>query len=169
MTTIKSFGSLSSGLLARKGFARPAMRSPLHQYPLENEMPGETQLDDLGWNDMGEPEPVSAPAEVVPISPAVDAALAVPREAVKPEILRQQEAMARLIRIPQRRPRGTALTEGRRAAFTLRVDAERHFLLRRACAAMQCSAQVLLLEAFDRMLADMPELAHFPESDEFPG
>jgi len=52
----KAFASLSSGLLARKGAARPAMKPQ-----------GFTQiggnLDDLGWNDMGfePPKPALAP------------------------------------------------------------------------------------------------------------
>ncbi len=42
----KPFASLSSGLLARKGAARPAMR------PQGFGQVGQT-LEDLGWNDMG--------------------------------------------------------------------------------------------------------------------
>ncbi len=52
----KPFASLSSGLLARKGAARPAMR------PQGFGQMG-AGLDDLGWNDMGfePPKPVLAP------------------------------------------------------------------------------------------------------------
>lgn len=47
----KSFASLSAGLLARKGGARPAMRrQPLGQLGLAAHG---GQADDLGWNDMG--------------------------------------------------------------------------------------------------------------------
>lgn len=53
MSEPKPFASLSSGLLARKGAARPAMRPQ-----------GFTQqsasLDDLGWNDMGHDEAKAA-------------------------------------------------------------------------------------------------------------
>jgi hypothetical protein len=53
----KAFASLSSGLLARKGAARPAMRP--------QGFGGQTGagLDDLGWNDMGfePPKPALAP------------------------------------------------------------------------------------------------------------
>jgi len=51
----KAFASLSSGLLARKGAARPAMR------PQGFAQLGAT-LEDLGWNDMGfePPKPVLA-------------------------------------------------------------------------------------------------------------
>ena len=49
LAAARPFASLSSGLLARKGQARPAMRR-------------QTTLaeagDDLGWNDMGEPLPL---------------------------------------------------------------------------------------------------------------
>lgn len=52
----KAFASLSSGLLARKGAARPAMKPQGF-----NQIGG--SLEDLGWNDMGfePPKPVVAP------------------------------------------------------------------------------------------------------------
>ena len=52
----KAFASLSSGLLARKGAARPAMKPQGF-----NQIGG--SLDDLGWDDMGfePPKPVLAP------------------------------------------------------------------------------------------------------------
>ena len=52
----KAFASLSSGLLARKGAARPAMR------PQGFGQSG-SSLEDLGWNDMGfePPKPALAP------------------------------------------------------------------------------------------------------------
>jgi hypothetical protein len=47
----KPLASLTSGLLARKGGARPAMRrQPLGSGPVN---PGGNGYDDLGWNDMG--------------------------------------------------------------------------------------------------------------------
>lgn len=51
-TVPKPFASLSSGLLARKGQARPAMR---RQSTLAE------AGDALGWNDMGEPLPLPDP------------------------------------------------------------------------------------------------------------
>ena len=48
MRETKSFASLSSGLLARKGAAKPAMR------PAAFGTFG-ASLDDCGWDDMGEP------------------------------------------------------------------------------------------------------------------
>ncbi len=50
MSDPKPFASLSSGLLARKGAARPAMRPQGFSTPSAN-------LDDLGWNDMGGDHP----------------------------------------------------------------------------------------------------------------
>src|SRR3712207_4815386 len=52
----KPFASLSSGLLARKGAARPAMRP-------QGFGQGGASLEDLGWNDMGfePPRPAAAP------------------------------------------------------------------------------------------------------------
>jgi hypothetical protein len=51
----KPFASLSSGLLARKGAARPAMRP-------QGFGQGGSGLEDLGWNDMGFEPPKPAPA-----------------------------------------------------------------------------------------------------------
>jgi hypothetical protein len=52
----KAFASLSSGLLARKGAARPAMRP-------QGFGQGGSGLEDLGWNDMGfePPKPAIVP------------------------------------------------------------------------------------------------------------
>jgi hypothetical protein len=52
----KAFASLSSGLLARKGAARPAMKP-------QGFGQGGAGMEDLGWNDMGfePPKPVVAP------------------------------------------------------------------------------------------------------------
>src|SRR5260221_8240036 len=51
----KPFASLSSGLLARKGAARPAMRP-------QGFAQGGNGLEDLGWNDMGFEPPKAADA-----------------------------------------------------------------------------------------------------------
>ena len=49
MSESKAYASLSSGLLARKGGAKPAMRPQAF-----TNFGG--QIEDLGWNDMGGPE-----------------------------------------------------------------------------------------------------------------
>ena len=59
MSDPKPFASLSSGLLARKGAARPAMK------PQGFGQMGGGNLEDLGWNDMGfePPKPAEAPRD----------------------------------------------------------------------------------------------------------
>jgi hypothetical protein len=54
--------------------------------------------------------------------------------------------------------RRSALATGRRAAFTLRLDSERHLKLRLASAIRNRSAQQLVTEALDALLGEMPEL-----------
>ena len=73
----KAFASLSSGLLARKGAARPAMRPQGFGQSTGN-------LDDLGWNDMGfePPKPSSTPLRDV--HAAEDAAARVPFAGLTP-------------------------------------------------------------------------------------
>lgn len=162
MTEPKTFASLSPTLLARKGGARPAMRSqlqPLHQF--QDSLARQVE-DDLGWNDMGPdhdlPEAKPVTAEIVPI--IADAPVA---PATKPEVLLQQDAIAARIgaeRAEQLEPvRRSALANGRRAAFTLRVDAERHLKLRLACTIRNRSAQQLVTEALDHLLDELPDIA----------
>jgi predicted HicB family RNase H-like nuclease len=63
MIEAKPFASLSSGLLARKGTAKPAMRPQgMGQFG--------SSIEDLGWNDMGTPAPVrlqAAPVREEPV------------------------------------------------------------------------------------------------------
>ena len=204
----KPFASLSSGLLARKGAARPAMRP-------QGFGQGASGLEDLGWNDMGfEPPkaadaprdadhdafgddvvehprahptgltPVQSPvhsqqAEIADRFNAADAAeeideSAEPYEAeleVQPEAEIEVEAAAEPIvsivaapvavspamrRAPAQR---SAPGSKAKAAFTLRLDPDRHLKLRLACAVDGRSAQQLVTDALDRLLGQMPELA----------
>jgi hypothetical protein len=47
-----------------------------------------------------------------------------------------------------------------KAAFTLRLDGERHLKLRLACAIRHQSAQALVTDALDAFLDSMPEIGH---------
>lgn len=162
MSDPKPFASLTPTLLARKGGARPAMRPQLA--PLHGFQETSRQIEDLGWNDMGhdrpEPEPELQPetrleAEVVPLTLSIR-----PDAQPVPEVLRQRESVVAQLE----RPRRSALSEGRRAAFTLRLDSERHLQLRLACTVSNRSAQQIVTEALDRLLADMPEIAALADS-----
>jgi len=57
--------------------------------------------------------------------------------------------------LPERR---SAIADGRRAAFTLRVDEARHLKLRLACTVQGRSAQQIVTEALDRLLDELPGL-----------
>jgi hypothetical protein len=151
MSEPKSFASLSPTLLARKGGARPAMRPQLG--PIGGDALAR-QLDDLGWNDMGhdaDETAVQHSAEVVSIAPDSLA----PVYAPVPEVVRQRSEVARRVSAERR----SALADGRRAAFTLRVDADRHLKLRLACALRNRSAQQLVTEALDKLLDELPDVA----------
>jgi len=216
-TEPKPFASLSSGLLARKGAARPAMR------PQGFGQIG-SGLEDLGWNDMGfePPKPADNPeldadhdafGEVIPAHPHNLAGLTPvespvhnqqaeiagrlsaysadeadedeidetaelydpeaemeeqeeqdePLVARAPEVAEIPEFVAAPQPAPasaprrQPRPRAAPGSKGK-AAFTLRLDTERHLKLRLACAVDGRSAQLLVTEALDRLLGEMPEL-----------
>ncbi|WP_421852884.1 hypothetical protein [Novosphingobium sp.] len=176
MSEPKPFASLSPSLLARKGAARPAMRPQLLPMTQEDRQrmgfgpaalaaePADlaaADADDLGWNDHGEDFAPAAPAQAADV--VAIAADPVP-EPSQPEVLRRLESLADVLGVPaaaasaRRRERGTALKEGRKAAFTLRLDAARHLRLRLACTIDNRSAQQLVVEALDRFLEAKPGL-----------
>jgi len=70
-------------------------------------------------------------------------------------------AVVETVRAPaprrQHKPRAASGSK-EKAAFTLRLDAHRHLKLRLACAIDGRSAQMLVTEALDQLLASMPEL-----------
>ncbi|MBV1688634.1 hypothetical protein KRR38_13355 [Novosphingobium sp. G106] len=160
--------SLSPTLLARKGGARPAMRPQLQ--PLRFQDNTALQLDDLGWNDMGheadgqdEASAAELPvapqaempqtAEIVALNPGGEQALA-----GVPEVVHQQEKIAHRLAKPKSAPRRSAVSQGRKAAFTLRLDEERHLKLRLACVTSGRSAQQLVTEALDRLITELPQV-----------
>lgn len=134
----KVFASLSSGLLARKGQARPAMR---------RQMTLAQAGDDLGWNDMGEPLPVNGDAADLPLPPVLTH---------REELAQTLDAVVETAAEPV--PAAMPTTGTRRTAFTLRLDAARHLRLRLASATSRVSAQRLVTQALDDFLKTMPEL-----------
>ncbi len=162
MNEPKLFASLTPTLLARKGGAKPAMRPQLT--PIDHFKDGlarqvEEEHEDLGWNDMGHDDDEAAPsAEIVPILPEA-APVESPVAQKVPAIVRQQEALPERVAKRPVRARRSALAEGRRAAFTLRVDTDRHLALRLACAVRNRSAQQLVTEALDKLLGELPDVA----------
>jgi hypothetical protein len=123
----KPLASLSAGLLARKGDARPAIRRAYVPMAPISRLPQPDVQDDLGWNDMGEEVP----------SP--------PRQ--------QQERIEHSYSAGKK-----AATRNSKAAFTLRLDADRHLRLRLASAVGKRSAQQLVTEALDAFLDKHPGL-----------
>jgi hypothetical protein len=197
------FASLGPTLLARKGGAKPAMRpqvAPLVQDEAELAALADEQLEDLGWNDMGDHE---GGANIVPINadlsadqiahghgPVVhrqqkrleervlaDAAMTGPDDR-EPEYDAEDEddygeeiagqdiyapsvaepVVAQPVVRTAAKPRSSAAASGRRAAFTLRLDTDRHLKLRLAATMQGVSAQILVTEALDRLLAEFDEL-----------
>jgi hypothetical protein len=218
MAETKPFASLSSGLLARKGAAKPAMR------PQGFGSFG-SSLEDLGWNDMGHAPgalhdineghdlPEHVPSSIEALTPApggrahveppavveqqreLEARLTPPEpepeaeletepeleteaefEAPEAEAPTEPEAEpepepkvqalseARVVKLPRSRvtaTRAPVAAVRAKAAFTLRLDPERHLNLRLACALSRRSAQQLVTEALDIFLDSLPELEAF--------
>ena len=160
----KPFASLSSGLLARKGAAKPAMRP-------QGFGGFGTSLEDLGWNDMGqndEPEeqPHHVPSPVTALTPsatrlAPEPAVVIHQRALQdtfaePEQAPEAEPAPAVLNLPRRR--GEVKTGKAKAAFTLRLDPERHLKLRFASALTRHSAQQLVTGALDEYFKSLPEL-----------
>ena len=172
----KPLASLSGGLLARKGGARPAMR-PQGFASLATTA---QTLDDLGWNDMGSPEPIApapvvqpiAVAPVAPVAPIAGSAEPVPPSAPVPQVLVEREALAQEFELPAAvRPVSVATAtrlrretaHAKKSAFTLRLDQDRHLQLRLASALTGRSAQALVTQALDQFLLSLPEVAALVE------
>lgn len=186
----RSYASLSSGLLARKGTARPAMRPQGYH----------TGLEDLGWNDMGAAQPAvetleeedlpeHVPSSISALTPAPKLPRSDEPQVEEPEVVAQQRAIAEsfpeetvdevveepAIEVPLVKPRAHVVPlpkrpalkakaeEGRKAAFTLRLDAERHLRLRLATAVTGQSAQQIVTRALDALLAAIPEVEALAE------
>jgi hypothetical protein len=199
------FASLGPTLLARKGGAKPAMRPqlpPLVQDEMELAALADEQLEDLGWNDMGDGESEGG-ANIVPINAGVaaddlvqgpgpvvrrqqrrleervlaDAAMTGPEDRepeydvedeefygdglaesddYEPVVAQLEPVSVTMPAAPKQRV--PAVQAGRRAAFTLRLDTDRHLKLRLAATMQGISAQVLVTEALDRLLAEFDDL-----------
>jgi hypothetical protein len=146
------FASLGPLLLARKGTAKPAMRAQLGDdargsLAALEDFSGAADLtgqDDLGWNDMGE-DALAAPI-------------------AEPEVKRQQSRLLSCIAdanvAATQRSKVEAVQCARRAAFTLRLDEERHLRLRLASTMAGESAQNLVTRALDEFLARHPDIEH---------
>ncbi len=167
------YASLSSGLLARKGTAKPAMRPQ-----------GFTPIEDLGWNDMGyapqaeevfEAEmPEHVPSSIAALTPAprpirndsdslpivaqqraiAESFETEEAEEVEAVVAKKAPAKAKVVTLPKR----SAIPAGKKAAFTLRLDSERHLRLRLACAVVGRSAQQIVTTALDEFLETLPEV-----------
>lgn len=171
MTPSKPLASLSPGLLARKGAARPAMRPQLQPLRQFHEATARQLNEDLGWNDMGHgtlqseaAQPIiSLAAEPPMTAEVVHLNQAEPVEVAPevPEVVRLHAEVAERMTTPGKRR--SALAAGRRAAFTLRLDGERHLKLRLACVVVNRSAQQLVTEALDQLLAGMSEVGTLSE------
>ena len=207
MAEAKPFASLSSGLLARKGAAKPAMR------PQGFGSFGGS-LEDLGWNDMGhlpehvptsiealtpargshkahheaeaefeasepvvheqqraieehfaaEPEPAFEPeAEAEDeVEAAAPETAPEPEPEPEPEPVRAAPRPAPVVPIARRRAPASTPAKGK-AAFTLRLDPERHLKLRLACAVTRRSAQQLVTGAVDDFLNSLPDVQALAE------
>ena len=179
MSEPKPFASLSSGLLARKGQARPAMRPQGFNGGYASLSTG---LDDLGWNDMGHAdEPIADIHQLHADDFGDDQTIAPPPEGVPPVLAQRhqlkqefeppvldQEEVVGAVEVPVFEPRPVSVQAATRiakatahktkAAFTLRLDEGRHLRLRLASAVTGRSSQQLVTEALDAFLESLPEV-----------
>lgn len=182
---LKGMASLGPLLLARKGTAKPAMRAQLDADARGNADQLIDELDelaasqeDLGWNDMGESDTGESDTgkEGTEAAPAED--LALPAALAEPAVRRQQVDLLHRIAdanlaafqaAENHNNSGAAPETGRRAAFTLRLDEERHLRLRLASTVQGESAQALVTRALDSLLSQMPEIEQLASQVRIPG
>lgn len=153
MSETKSFASLDPMLLARKGTAKPAMRAQLGTNDRVAELGDELEQlaasqADLGWNDMGDADNVLT----------FDDARRLQGKLATNYVEDAAPTGSESTGTAPAKDRTKAVAMGRRAAFTLRLDEDRHLKLRLASTIRNCSSQVLVTEALDRLLDDMTEL-----------
>ena len=159
MPEAKPIASLSSGLLARKGHASPAMR---RQNSSIAHASAELPHDDLGWNDMGHEEQ-EAQASAAPVAIHDKVEMVAVALTPPPPVVAQQERLAEeFAPAPQpflapQPPVRAAPGSRAKSAFTLRLDAERHLRLRLVCAVRHRSAQQIVTQALDEFLARQPD------------
>jgi hypothetical protein len=104
---------------------------------------------------------VDVPVAVAPVAASPVAAAPVAPVAVAPIAVAPAAPVAKVAK-KAAAPRAAPGAKSK-AAFTLRLDAARHLKLRLACAVTGRSAQLLVTEALDQLLADMPELESMAE------
>lgn len=163
MSEPKPFASLSSTLLARKGHAKPAMRPQgfagfgFAQAPTH---------DDLGWNDMGqEVQSNTVSADIVSIHADVQneppASVVVHQQQAKLSRELQPAAMPAAPQFADAKSKIVRAAPGSKgkAAFTLRLDPERHLKLRLLCAVEHRSAQHIVVAALDAFLSSHAAVA----------
>ncbi|HEX4736793.1 MAG TPA: hypothetical protein VH331_04440 [Allosphingosinicella sp.] len=190
MADSKPYASLSSGLLARKGGAKPAMRPQgFNNGSFGGNGLGGGSLEDLGWNDLGpddeyhhpsaaqlgltpapgshvhsvdsEPQPDFEEAEAFTPPAAAPEPVAPPPVVAQQQVLRASFAEAEVVELPRRRAAPVDIKA--KAAFTLRLDPERHLKLRLASAVTHQSAQQLVTAALDDFLNSLPGLDQLAE------
>jgi hypothetical protein len=143
--------------------------SPVHDQQAEiedrlapqDDEPVDEEYDDTA--ELYEPDEAAEAVEAAEVEPVAEVDEV--EEIVEPVEVRQapavHPAVAAVVPTPAprraRRPRSAPGTHGK-AAFTLRLDPERHLKLRLACAVGGRSAQMLVTDALDALLGSMPEL-----------
>jgi hypothetical protein len=170
LESAKPTASLSAGLLARKGGARPGqkyMAEPGLEIPERNcvirfgasdtmetivTAPAPDFYEPFADNDL--PAAHDLITHVVPQVTPVLRQVEVPP--VVAEVSTPKPAFVAAPYVSETRQRRAA-GSGSKAAFTLRLDAERHLRLRLLSAHQHRSAQRIVLEAVDRLLAEVFE------------
>ncbi len=133
--------------------------SPVHNQQAEiADRLGTDESDEEEFDETAEPyeaeiEEISAPTPAEPFEAQAEE-ISVPGPLAPQPILVTAPAPP-----PRRAPRSRAAPGSKgKAAFTLRLDPDRHLKLRLACAVGGRSAQQLVTDALDQLLEHMPEL-----------
>jgi len=133
----------------------------IHPEPVHELPPVMLQREELAEelnlvpHDFHAPEMLAPTEEIEPVE--ADAIEPVP-VVVEPEALVSPLMTKKVPIVAVKRAHKAAKARKGKAAFTLRLDPERHLKLRLACAISRDSAQSIVTEALDRFLATLPEI-----------
>ena len=124
----------------------------------------EPQSDDLGWNDMGD-APAAVPVPIAPgrIENGTEAAPVSPAKQQLQSLAEQMSIRLAETKKPKRAQPASLAAVARKAAFTLRLDPDRRLGLRLLSAVSKRSAQQLLVEALDGLIAGTEKVSALAE------
>lgn len=156
-------GSRFSSLANAVPEVKPEVREQQERIAQQLQAQAEVGFESFGSYESAAAEPAAMPQDFEAQTPASEPLAVAKEPEYAPLVAALPVAKTNMVANPRKR---AAPGSKGKAAFTLRLDAERHLKLRLACAVSNRSAQMLVTDALDAFLDAMPEIgqlaAHVP-------